>query len=76
MFFFFQFYTDRFNSILRYLKRKQPEKGRENNASGSGVGSNVNECQRDGGNESESNTHKSGGNGPSGVNLMKEVSLI
>ena len=57
---------DRSNSILRYLKRKQSEKGGENNANGSGVGSNINECQRDGGNEGESNTHKSGGNGPSG----------
>ena len=57
---------DRSNSILRYLKRKQSQDGGENNANGSGVGSNINECQRDGGNESESNTHKSGGNGPSG----------
>ena len=57
---------DRFNSFLRYLKRKQPEKGGENNASGGGVGSNINECQRDGGNEGEYNIHsKSRGNGPS-----------
>ena len=49
------------------MKRKQPKKGVENNASGSGVGSNTNECQRDGGNDGESNIHsKSGGNGPSG----------
>jgi len=57
---------DRSNSILRYLKRKQSKKGGENNTNGSGVGSNINECQRDGENESESNTHKSGSNGPSG----------
>ena len=48
---------DRSNSILQYLKRKQLEKGEENNASGSGIGSNINECQRDGGNEGESNVH-------------------
>ena len=67
MFFFFQFYMDRFNSILRYLKRKKSEKDRENKTSGSGVGSNINECQRDGGNESEYNIHnKSGGNEPGG----------
>ena len=67
MFFFFQFYMDRFNSILRYLKRKESEKDRENNASGSGVGSNINECQRDWGNEGKSNIHsKSGGNEPGG----------
>ena len=46
---------------------KQPEKGGENNASGSGVGSNINECQWDRGNEGESNIYrKSGDNGPSG----------
>lgn len=58
---------DQSDSILRYLKKKQLEKGGENNASGSGVGSNINECQRDRENEGESNIHsKSGGNGPSG----------
>jgi len=45
-FFFFSFIL--INSILRYLKRKKPEKGEENNASDSGVGSNINKCQRDG----------------------------
>jgi len=60
------------------LKRKQPEKGRENNASNSEVGSNINKCQRDGGNEGESNVHsKSEGNELTvGVNLLEEASLI
>ena len=61
---------DRSNSILRYLKRKQPE---ENTASGSGIGSNINECQRDGGNEDESNVHsKSGDNGLNGSQFFRE----
>ena len=58
---------NRSNSILRYLKWKQHEKDRENKASGSGVGSNINECQRHQGNKGESNIHsKSRGNEPSG----------
>ena len=59
---------DRSNSILKYLKRKYHEQGEENNTSGSGVGSNVNEnpSQSNGGNEGEANMHsKSGGNGSS-----------
>ena len=68
---FFQFYMDRFNSILRYLKRKKPEKDEENNASGSGVDYNINKCQRDGGNEGESNIHsKSEGNEPGGGSIF------
>jgi len=63
-FFYFLVYMDRSNSILRYLKRKQPGKG---NASGSEVSSDINEYQRNGENESESNIHsKSGGNESSG----------
>ena len=49
------------------MKRKKSEKDRENKTSGSGVGSNINECQRDGENEGEYNIHnKSGGNEPGG----------
>jgi len=33
---------DQTNSILRYLKTKHPKKNEENVASGSGVGSNIN----------------------------------
>jgi len=36
--FFVQFNMDRTNSILRYLKRKNPEKDEENVVSDSGVG--------------------------------------
>ena len=71
--FFFHSYIDWSNSILRYLKKKQPKKGGENNASGSGVGSNINECQRDEGNECESNIHsKSGGGGSNSGQSSRE----
>jgi len=57
-FFIFQFNMNRSTFILKYLKRKQPEKG---NSRGSGVGLNINECQRDGENEGESIIHSKTG---------------
>jgi len=56
---------DQSNSILRYLKRNHPEKGEENNTSGSGIGSNINE------NPSQSN----GGGHPYFKNLDPPLSM-
>lgn len=46
---------DQFNSVLQYLRRKQHEKDQEHNASSSGADFNIDEHQRDGGHEGESN---------------------
>ena len=48
---------DQTNAILRYLKRKHPEKDEENVASGSGLSSNNNNSQKDGKIEGQLDMH-------------------